>query len=151
MPRTRTDLSVARYDLLVVGGGIHGLFAAYDAATRGLSVALVDQDDFGSGLSFNHQRTIHGGLRALEHAQLGKARQQIHERRTWARIAPHMVRPLPFLVGTYRFTKRSRWLVRGLCLRRHRPQPQSGRRARTAPAESPPRVGGRQSGSSRHR
>jgi glycerol-3-phosphate dehydrogenase len=112
MPRTRTDLSVARYDLLVVGGGIHGLFAAYDAATRGLSVALVDQDDFGSGLSFNHQRTIHGGLRALEHAHLGKARQQIHERRTWARIAPHLVRPLPFLVGTYRFTKRSRWLVR---------------------------------------
>src|SRR3954464_15742818 len=112
MPRTRTDLSIARYDLLVVGGGIHGLFAAYDAAQRGLSVALVEQDDFGSGLSFNHQRTIHGGLRAVEHAQWAKARQQIYERRTWAVIAPHLVRPLPFLIGTYRLSKRSRWIVR---------------------------------------
>lgn len=112
MPRNTTDLAVARYDLLVVGGGIHGLFAAYDAALRGLTVVLVDRADFGSGLSFNHQRTIHGGLRAIERLQFGKARQQIHERRTWARIAPHLVRPLPFLVGTYRFTKRSRSIIR---------------------------------------
>ena len=62
---TPADLAAARYDLLVIGGGIHGLFAAYDAAQRGLSVALVERADFGSGLSFNHQRTIHGGLRAL--------------------------------------------------------------------------------------
>ena len=62
MPRNVEDLARGRYDLLVVGGGIHGLFAAYDAAQRGLSVALVERADFGSGLSFNHQRTIHGGL-----------------------------------------------------------------------------------------
>jgi glycerol-3-phosphate dehydrogenase len=101
-----------RVDLLVVGGGIHGLFAAYDAAARGLSVRLVEGADFGSGLSFNHQRTIHGGLRALEHGRLGKVRSQIAERRTWARIAPHLLRPLPFLIGTYRFTKRSRLMLR---------------------------------------
>jgi glycerol-3-phosphate dehydrogenase len=101
-----------RYDLLVIGGGVHGLFAAYDAAQRGLSVAVIDRGDIGSGLSFNHQRTIHGGLRALERANLARARQQIAERRTWARIAPHLLRPLPFLIGTYRFTRRSRWAVK---------------------------------------
>ena len=99
-------------DLLVVGGGIHGLFAAYDAAARGLSVALIDRADYGSGLSCNHQRTLHGGLRALQRGQIGQARQQIRERRTWARIAPHLVRPLPFLIGTYGWTTTSRLAVR---------------------------------------
>jgi glycerol-3-phosphate dehydrogenase len=112
MPRHVEDLARGRYDLLVVGGGIHGLFIAYDAAMRGLTVALVERGDIGSGLSFNHQRTIHGGLRALEHGQLRKAQRHIQERRTWARIAPHLLRPLPFLIGTYRFTKRSRWALK---------------------------------------
>lgn len=106
------SLASQRYDLLVIGGGIHGLFAAYDAAQRGLSVALVDRGDFGGGLSFNHQRTIHGGLRELERGRLGKARRHIRERRAWARIAPHLLRSLPFLVGTYRWTKRSRLALR---------------------------------------
>jgi glycerol-3-phosphate dehydrogenase len=115
MPPAARDveaLARQRWDLLVIGGGIHGLFAAYDAAQRGLSVALVDGADFGSGLSFNHQRTLHGGLRALHNGQLGKTRQQVNERRTWARIAPHLVRPLPFLVGTYAGTSRSRPALR---------------------------------------
>jgi glycerol-3-phosphate dehydrogenase len=112
MPRHVEDLARGRYDLLVIGGGIHGLFVAYDAAMRGLTVALVERGDIGSGLSFNHQRTIHGGLRALEHGQLRKAQRQVQERRTWARIAPHLLRPLPFLIGTYRFTKRSRWALK---------------------------------------
>jgi glycerol-3-phosphate dehydrogenase len=112
MPRHVEDLARGRYDVLVIGGGIHGLFTAYDAAMRGLTVAVVERGDIGSGLSFNHQRTIHGGLRALEHGQLRKAQRQIHERRTWARIAPHLLRPLPFLIGTYRFTKRSRWALK---------------------------------------
>src|SRR5215471_17359114 len=109
---TLDTLSRDPYDVLVVGGGIHGLFTAYDAALRGLTVALVERSDFGSGLSFNHQRTIHGGLRALEHGHLQKSRRQIHERRVWARIAPHLLRPLPFLIGTYQFTRRSRWLIK---------------------------------------
>jgi glycerol-3-phosphate dehydrogenase len=75
-------------------------------------VTLVERNDFGSGLSFNHQRTLHGGLRAIETGRLRKARVQVEERRTWARIAPHLIRPLPFLVGTYRFSKRSRIALR---------------------------------------
>jgi glycerol-3-phosphate dehydrogenase len=94
-------LSKSTFDLLVVGGGIHGLFAAWDAATRGLSVALVERGDYGSGLSFNHQRTVHGGLRALETFQFGKAIEQIAERRRWALMAPALVRPMPFFVPTY--------------------------------------------------
>jgi len=105
-------LGGGRYDTLVVGGGIYGLFAAYEAARRGLRVALVERDDFGAGLSFNHQRTIHGGLRALQGAHLRKVREQVSERRRWAVLAPALVRPLPFLVGTYGKGKRSRWALR---------------------------------------
>lgn len=112
MTRDLARLTSSRFDVLVIGGGIHGLFAAYDAASRGLSVALIDRGDFGGGISFNHQRTLHGGLRALQSGHLRKCREQIHERRAWARIAPHLVRPLPFLIGTYRATKRSRLAVR---------------------------------------
>jgi glycerol-3-phosphate dehydrogenase len=109
--RDLARIGSTRYDLLVVGGGIHGLFTAYDAASRGLSVLLLERRDFGSGLSFNHQRTIHGGLRALESGQITKTQVQVAERRTWAVIAPHLIRPLPFLIGTYHFSKRSRLLV----------------------------------------
>lgn len=112
MTRDLSPLRADTFDLLVVGGGIHGLFTAYDAAARGLRVALVERGDAGSGISFNHQRTIHGGLRALQSGHLLKCRRQIAERRAWARIAPHLLRPLPFLIGTYRGTRRSRLMVR---------------------------------------
>ena len=95
-------LSASTFDVVVVGGGIYGLTIAYDAAQRGLSVALVERDDFGSGASFNHLRTIHGGLRYLQHLDLARARESVRERRTIARIAPHAVRPLPFAVPLYR-------------------------------------------------
>ncbi len=112
MHRDVAQLSGRRYDLLVVGGGIHGLFTAYDAAARGLSVALIDRADFGSGLTFNHQRTLHGGLRTLQRGRVLACRRELGERQAWARIAPHYLRPLPFLVGTYRFSARSRLVLR---------------------------------------
>ena len=86
------------FDLLVVGGGIYGLTLACDAAERGLSVALVERDDFGAGSSFNHLRTIHGGLRYLQSFDLRRSRESIVERRTLARIAPHALAPLPFVL-----------------------------------------------------
>lgn len=101
MTRDLTLLSSTPFDLLVIGGGIHGLAAAYDAAGRGLRVALAERGDFGSGASFNHQRTVHGGLRALQRASLGKVREGILERRTFARIAPHYIKPFPFITGIY--------------------------------------------------
>ena len=66
MIRDLDRLTAQTFDVLVVGGGIYGLTIAYDAAQRGLSVALIERDDFGSGASFNHLRTIHGGLRYLQ-------------------------------------------------------------------------------------
>jgi glycerol-3-phosphate dehydrogenase len=111
-PRDLTRFEADPYDLLIVGGGIQGLACAYDAASRGLRVALVERDDFGSGASFNHQKTAHGGLRSLGSGHIGQARAAIRERRALARIAPWLLRPLPFLVGTYRSVVKNRLALR---------------------------------------
>ena len=84
-----------------MGGGVHGLFAAYDAAQRGLSVALVEARDFGGGASWNSLKTIHGGLRHLQRLEPGLTRGSMRERRALLSIAPEIVRPLPFLIPTY--------------------------------------------------
>jgi len=107
MVRDSDRLTASTFDVLVVGGGIYGLTIAYDAAQRGLSVALIERADFGSGSSFNHLRTIHGGLRYLQTLDISRARESIRERRTLARIAPHAVHPLPFVLPL------SRSLTRG--------------------------------------
>jgi glycerol-3-phosphate dehydrogenase len=112
MRRDLNQLSSTRFDLLVVGGGIHGLASAYDAAQRGLSVALVERGDFGGAASFNHLKTIHGGLRYLQTGDLPRMRESIVERRTVARIAPHLLTPLPFLMPTYRKLTRSQLAMR---------------------------------------
>jgi glycerol-3-phosphate dehydrogenase len=88
------------FDVLVVGGGIYGLTIAYDAAQRGLSVALIDARDFGGATSFNHLKTIHGGLRYLQSADLRRMRESIRERRAFARIAPRWIAPLAFAMPT---------------------------------------------------
>src|SRR5258706_4208989 len=108
MNRDLDQLTDNTFDLLVVGGGIYGLTIAYDAAQRGLSVALVERDDFGSGTSFNHLRTIHGGVRYLQTLDLSRARESVREQRTMARIAPHAVRPLPFAGPIYRSVPRGK-------------------------------------------
>lgn len=106
MTRDVARLGARTFDVLVVGGGIYGLTIAADAAQRGLSVALVERDDFGSGTTFNHLRTIHGGLRYLQSLDLERARESILERRTLARIAPHAVQPMPFVLPlTSRFIR----------------------------------------------
>src|SRR4029450_9536243 len=108
MTRDLDRLTGRTFDVLVVGGGIYGLTIAYDAAQRGLAVALVERDDFGSGASFNHLRTIHGGLRYLQSLALRRARESVHERRTVARVAPQAVRPMPFAVPLYRSVMRGK-------------------------------------------
>lgn len=106
MVRDIDQLTARTFDVLVVGGGIYGLTIAYDAAQRGLAVALIERSDFGSGSSFNHLRTIHGGLRYLQTLNLRRARESARERRTLARIAPHAVRPLPFVLPLHRSLSR---------------------------------------------
>ena len=89
-------------DLLVIGGGIIGAGIARDAALRGLSVALVEQNDFASGTSSRPTRLIHGGLRYLELFDFGLVRSDMREREILLGIAPHLVFPLPFLLPLYR-------------------------------------------------
>ena len=91
-------------DLLVIGGGIVGAGIARDAALRGLSVALVEQNDLSSGTSSRPTRLIHGGLRYLELFDFGLVRSDMRERETLLRIAPHLVFPLAFLLPLYRPT-----------------------------------------------
>ena len=112
MLRDLDRLTGRTFDVLVVGGGICGLTIAYDAAQRGLAVALIDRDDFGSGTSFNHLRTIHGGLRYLQTLDIARARESVRERRTIARIAPHAVRPTPFALPLYRSIMRGKLALR---------------------------------------
>ena len=112
MIRDLDRLTARTFDLLVVGGGIYGLTIAYDAAQRGLTVALIERDDFGSGSSFNHLRTIHGGLRYLQTLDIRRARESVRERRTLARIAPHAVRPLPFALPLYRSLRTGKTAMR---------------------------------------
>ncbi len=100
MIRDLPGLAEREFDTLVVGGGIYGLTIAYDAAQRGLSVALIEKGDFGAATSFNHLKTIHGGLRYLQTADLRRMRESIRERRAFARIAPRFVAPLPFAMPT---------------------------------------------------
>jgi glycerol-3-phosphate dehydrogenase len=99
--RDLAGLTARHHDLVVIGAGIHGAAAAWDAAQRGLSVALVEAADFGSGTSWNSLKTVHGGLRHLQRADVGGLRESARERAAFLRIAPGLVRPLPFLVPTY--------------------------------------------------
>jgi glycerol-3-phosphate dehydrogenase len=108
MTRDLRRLADTRFDLLVVGAGFYGALAAWDATLRGLSVALIDQGDFGGGTSFNNFKTLHGGLRSLQAMNFAQMRLFIRERRALARVAPHLIRPLAFIVPTYAHPLRSR-------------------------------------------
>ena len=86
------------FDVLVVGGGVTGCGAALDAATRGLSVALIEARDYAAGASSKSSKLIHGGLRYLEMLEFGLVREALRERRLLlTELAPHLVRPVPFL------------------------------------------------------
>jgi len=90
------------YDLAVIGGGITGVGIARDAALRGMKVALFEKSDYASGTSSKSSKMIHGGLRYLEHGEIGLVFESVSERRVQQRVAPHLVRPLPFLIPIYK-------------------------------------------------
>lgn len=108
MQRDLRRLADTKFDVVVVGAGFYGVTTAWDAAQRGLSVAIVDRDDFGAATSFNNLKTLHGGLRSLSALNFAQMRLFIRERRTLARIVPHLIRPMPFVVATTRSPFRSR-------------------------------------------
>jgi len=100
------------HDLLVVGGGIHGAGVARDAALRGLRVALIERDDWGSGTSSRSSKLFHGGLRYLEQGALGLVREALAERERHLRLAPDRVRRLQFRIPPGPRGGRSRWKIR---------------------------------------
>ncbi|HEX8351486.1 MAG TPA: glycerol-3-phosphate dehydrogenase/oxidase, partial [Pyrinomonadaceae bacterium] len=100
MPRL-TEITRQPYDLIVVGGGIIGSGIARDAAQRGLKVALFEKQDFGGGTTAGSTRLIHGGLRYLEMLDFRLVRLDLRERETLLKIAPHLVKPLRFIVPFY--------------------------------------------------
>jgi glycerol-3-phosphate dehydrogenase len=93
------------HDLIVVGGGVTGACIARDAALRGLSVVLLEKHDFSHATSAASSKLIHGGLRYLKNLEVGLIRESLRERRTWLRIAPHLVYPLPVLLPSFHADK----------------------------------------------
>src|SRR5437660_949861 len=89
---------MADFDLAIVGGGINGTGIARDAAGRGLRVLLVEQNDLASGTSSASTKLIHGGLRYLEHRAFRLVREALIEREVMLRMAPHLIRPMRFVL-----------------------------------------------------
>src|SRR5215510_9849932 len=100
------------FDLVILGGGITGAGVALDAVLRGLRVGLIDKGDFGSGTSSVSSKLVHGGLRYLEHGDLRLVYEALHERRLLLDNAPHLVRPLRFLIPFYRGSRMPAWKAR---------------------------------------
>ena len=112
MKRNVKGLSGAPFDIVIVGAGIHGAAAAWAAARRGLSVALIDKGDFGAATSANSMKVIHGGLRYLQHLNLGRMRESIAARSRFLRMAPHLVYPRSFMMPTFGHALHSREVMR---------------------------------------
>jgi glycerol-3-phosphate dehydrogenase len=111
--RPRPAYLVGRtYDLCVIGGGINGVAVARDAALRGLTVVLLERRDISSGTSAWSSRIVHGGLKYLEHLEVGLVRECVRDRRELLADAPHLVSRFPMLIPGFRGDRRPWWLIR---------------------------------------
>ncbi len=90
-----------KYDLIIVGAGIYGVALAWSASRLGLHTLLVERDDFGGATTFNHLRTVHGGLRYLQSMDIPRFFESVNERRWFMKMFPGLVRPLPCLMPLY--------------------------------------------------
>jgi glycerol-3-phosphate dehydrogenase len=99
--RALARLASEKFDVLVIGGGITGAGVALDAAARGLATALVDRGDFASGTSSKSSKLVHGGLRYLQQKEYVLVYENLAERQRLLENAPHLVRPLPFLIPLF--------------------------------------------------
>src|SRR5437762_3947968 len=100
------------FDLIIVGAGVNGCGIARDAAMRGLRVLLLDKADLCSGTTSWSTRLIHGGLRYLEHGEIGLVRESLRERELLLKNAPHLVRPLQLVIPIYEGGRRSMLAIR---------------------------------------
>ncbi len=110
--RIPQDIRDYPFDLIVIGGGINGAGIARDAAMRSLKVLLLDKGDIGSGTTSWSSRLIHGGLRYLEHYEFSLVRESLADREKLLKIAPHLVKPLPFVVPIYDHSRRGPAMIR---------------------------------------
>ena len=102
----------AHTDLLVIGGGVNGLAVAGSAALSGLSVTVVDKGDWGSGTSSWSSRLIHGGLKYLEKLDVALVRESLADREWLLKAAPHLVKPMPFLLPFVRGNQFPKFILR---------------------------------------
>src|SRR5271156_5593035 len=102
---------MADYDLAIIGGGLNGVSVARDAAGRGLRVILLEQGDLGGAASSATPRMVHGDLAALERRSFFRVRAALAERDIWLRTAPHLVRPVRFVIPAHSDQHPS-WLLR---------------------------------------
>ncbi len=109
--RKIVSLKTELFDVIVIGGGINGVGIARDASLRGLKVALIEKNDFGSGTSSTSAKLIHGGLRYLETFQFGIVLESVNERNIQLKIAPHIVKPIDFIIPTYKNDRVKKWLI----------------------------------------
>ena len=100
------------FDLIVIGGGINGCGIARDASERGLSVLLLEKEDFGSGCTSASTRLIHGGLRYLEHFEFDLVRESLREREILLQNANHLVKPIELCIPIYKTDKRGYFLIK---------------------------------------
>jgi len=112
MKRNIAQFKKIPYDLLVVGGGINGAAVANLAAQNGLRVALLEKGDFASGTSSKSTKLIHGGLRYLENFDLGLVKESLYERSAQLKSAPHLVKPLGFIIPVYKNDRRPLWMMK---------------------------------------
>jgi len=109
-------LAAERFDVAVIGGGITGAGVAFDAASRGYSVALLERADYAAGTSSRSSKLVHGGLRYLQHFDLGLVREALLERQLLVTLAPHLVRPLQIVVPAFDGARLDRLVGVGLNL-----------------------------------
>jgi glycerol-3-phosphate dehydrogenase len=134
MKKNLRNLTDKEFDLVVVGGGIFGACAAWDATQRGLTVALLEKGDFSHATSAHHLKMVHGGIRYMQHGDVFRVWESSRERAALLKVAPHLVHPLPIIMPTYGHGKRGKavlhtgvFLYDLLTLNRNRRIPDKGR------------------------